>query len=182
MRKLMLAGALSLAMAAPVAADDMGLSVSETYTMIQEQGENVLFVDVRDPVEIMFVGGTHEVDANIPFLIVDRHDWDDEKNRFRPNRNPNFVEEINAALDAKGLDQDATIITMCRSGSERGEPSARFLAENGFENARYVVNGFQGGSIKDGEQAGFRLKNGWQNSGKPWTTDMDADIIYRTDR
>jgi len=182
MHKFILAGALSLAIAVPVAADDMGISVTETYKIIQEQRDEVLFVDVRDPVEIMYVGGTHEVDANIPFLIVDRHDWDEENNRFRHNINPDFVAEINAALKAKGLDQDAMIITMCRSGGERGEPSARFLVENGFKNTRYVVNGFQGDSIKEGDRAGFRLKNGWQNSGKPWTTDLDADIIYRTDR
>lgn len=182
MRKLILAAILSMVTIAPVMADDIGLSVTETYDLVQAQRDAVLFVDVRDPVEIMFVGGTHEVDANIPFLIIDRHDWDDERNRFRPNRNPNFIADINAALEAKGLDQDATIITMCRSGSERGEPSARFLREHGFDNARYVVNGFQGGTLDEGEYAGFRLKNGWQNSGMPWTTQMDADIIYRTDR
>jgi hypothetical protein len=71
---------------------------------------------------------------------------------------------------------------MCRSGSERGEPSARYLRENGFPNARFVINGFQGDTIKEGEHAGFRLKNGWQNSGLPWSMRMDADKIYRTDR
>ena len=46
---------------------------------------------------------------------------------------------------------------MCRSGSERGKPSADFLREAGL-NAYYVVNGFQGSAIKEGEHAGFVLK------------------------
>ncbi len=39
---------------------------------------------------------------------------------------------------------DTEVITLCRLGSERGEPSAVFLRTNGFPNARYVINGFRG--------------------------------------
>ncbi|WP_019569383.1 rhodanese-like domain-containing protein [Thioalkalivibrio sp. ALE11] len=175
---------LALALPATAVADDVhefGISPQATYNLVQEDGDDILFIDVRDPVEIMFVGFTDEVDLNIPFLLVDRHDWDDEKNRFNPSRNPDFVDQIDAALEERGLNRDATIITMCRSGSERGEPSAAFLRENGFPNARYVVNGFQGDAISEGERAGFRLKNGWQNSGLPWSREMNADKIHRSD-
>lgn len=183
MRKMMLAAILGLFLLSPVhASDNIGVTPQEAWEMVQEQGDEFLFIDVRDPVEIMFVGNTDAVHANIPFLIVNRDKWDSKKNRFDPERNPNFVEEVEAALEARGLSRDAVIVTMCRSGSERGEPSARFLRENGFPNAKYVINGFQGGTIKEGERAGFRLKNGWQNSGLPWSTKMNPDKIYRTDR
>lgn len=33
--------------------------------------------------------------------------------------------------------------------------------------------------IKEGTQAGFRLKNGWQNSGQPWSPKMNADKDHR---
>jgi len=89
---------------------------------------------------------------------------------------------VKLQLAKRGLSSDAEIITMCRSGSERGEPSAAFLRENGFANARYVVNGFQGAALKDGPQAGFRLQNGWQNSGLPWSAKMNPEKIHRIDR
>lgn len=77
---------------------------------------------------------------------------------------------------------DAEVITMCRSGSERGEPSAAYLRANGFPNARFVINGFQGAALKDGPQAGFRIQNGWQNSGLPWSMKMNPAKMYRTDK
>ncbi len=132
-------------------ADQMGISAQDTQALIL-QNENVLFIDVRDPIEIMFIGFTDAVDINIPFLVVDRNQWDEKNNRFRLYQNPDFIKQVKAALTAKGLGDDATIITMCRSGSERGLPSANFLEKSGFKNAHYVVHGFQGDSIKDGEQ------------------------------
>ena len=157
----------------------MGVTPEETYAWIQDKGAQVLFIDVRDPIEIMFVGATDKVDINIPFLIANRYDWDAENNRFRMERNPHFVQEVQAALAAKGLDEDAIIITMCRSGSERGEPSALFLKEQGFANARFVMNGFQGDAKGEGEMAGRRVINGWQNVGLPWQPRLAAEKIYR---
>lgn len=176
---------LSTALALPAAlsqAAEPGLSPQETYALIQSQPSGVLLVDVRDPVEIMFVGFTDEAHINIPYLIVDRDVWDAQNKRFSLRLNPDFAAEVETALRAHGLDRSATVITMCRSGSERGLPSAAFLRDNGVPNARYVINGFQGEAVKDGENAGLRIKNGWQNSGLPWGTRMDPEKIYRSDR
>ncbi len=181
MKRLLIAAALSLASLSAQAAD-IAISAEETYAKIRNAEPNVLFIDVRDPVEIMFVGFTDAVHANIPFLLVDRTQWNAERGVFRLYQNPDFVAQIKAELDKRGMGTDAEIITMCRSGSERGEPSADFLRENGFPNARYVIDGFQGAAIKDGPQAGFRLKNGWQNSGLPWSAKMNPEKIYRTDQ
>lgn len=156
-----------------------GLSVEETQQQLEQQGEQLLFIDVRDPVEIMFIGSTPATHINIPYMLVDRHQWDAENNRFRMYVNPDFATEVDAALKARGLSRDSQIITLCRSGSERGEPSARYLQEQGFSNVNYVINGFQGSVVQEGEHAGKRLINGWQNSGLPWTPRMDADKIYR---
>lgn len=172
---------LTLVAAMPAGADEMGLTPRETYERMQQNGDKILFLDVRDPVEIMFVGFTDTVDANIPFLIIDRTRWDAQKNRYQPYRNPNFATEVEGALKARGLTRDAEVITMCRSGNERGRPSAQFLRENGFPNAMYVINGFQGDRIKEGERAGFRLKNGWQNRGLPWSPKMNPEKMYRFD-
>ena len=181
MKRLLIAAALGFASLAAHAAD-LGISAQDTYAKIQSNEKNVLFIDVRDPVEIMFVGFSDAVHANVPFMMVDRTQWNAEKNVFRLYRNPDFINQVKLQLARRGLSADAEIITMCRSGSERGEPSAAFLRENGFPNARYVVNGFQGGALKEGPQAGFRLQNGWQNSGLPWSAKMNADKIHRVDR
>ncbi|WP_439535801.1 rhodanese-like domain-containing protein [Methyloversatilis sp.] len=181
MKRLFLAAALSLA-TLTASAVDMAISAADAHAAVQKADSKVLLVDVRDPVEIMFVGFTDAAHVNIPYLIVDRTKWNAEKNVFKTFQNPDFAAQIKAELDKRGLGADAEVITMCRSGSERGEPSATFLRANGFPNARYVEHGFQGAPIKDGPQKGFRLQNGWQNSGLPWSMKMNPDKMYRSDR
>ena len=181
MKRLLIAAAIGFASLTAQAAD-MAISAQDTYAKIQKGERNVLFIDVRDPVEIMFVGSTDAAHANVPFMLVDRTQWNAEKGVFRLYRNPDFINQVKLQLAKRGLSSDAEIITMCRSGSERGEPSATFLRENGFPNARFVVDGFQGSAIKEGPQAGFRLQNGWQNSGLPWSAKMNPEKIHRLDR
>jgi len=178
MKRLLLAASLSLC-ALGAQAVEIAVSAQEVHERIQRQEADLLFVDVRDPVEIMFVGFTDSVHVNVPYLLVDRGVWDEQRGAYKVARNPNFLTEIRAELKKRGLDDSAEIITMCRSGSERGEPSAAFLRANGFPNARYVVDGFQGATIKEGPQAGFRLQNGWQNSGLPWGPKMNPEKMYR---
>lgn len=181
MKRLFIAASLGL-MALTASAVEIGISAQDTYAKVRQDGAKVLFVDVRDPVEIMFVGFTDAVDVNIPFLIVDRNQWNEERGVFKLNRNPDFARQLGLELAKRGLGTDTEIITLCRSGSERGEPSAAYLRENGFPNARYVINGFQGSAIKEGPQAGLRLQDGWQNSGLPWSPRMNADKMFRPDR
>ena len=177
MKRLAAAACLATSILAAHAVD-ITISAQEAYNKIKQGDPKVLLIDVRDPVEIMFTGFTDAVHVNIPYLIVDRTTWDDKRGNFRPNYNPNFVSDVKAELAKRGLGNDTEIITMCRSGSERGEPSADYLRDNGFVNARYIVNGFQGAAIKEGPQAGFRLQNGWQNSGLPWSMKMNKAKMY----
>ncbi len=181
MKKLFLAAALSLA-SLTASAVDIAISPADAYAAVQKADSKVLLVDVRDPVEIMFVGFSDAVHVNIPYLLVDRTKWNAEKGVFKTYQNPDFAAQVKAELEKRGLGMDAEVITMCRSGSERGEPSAAFLRANGFPNARFVEHGFQGAQIKDGPQKGFRLQNGWQNSGLPWSMKMNPDKMYRVDR
>lgn len=161
------------------AAEDHGLSAADAHAWINDPEQIVLFIDVRDPVEIMFTGWAEGVDVNIPFLLVDREAWNEASGSFPMPRNPDFIAEVDAALAARGLGRDAPIITMCRSGSARGEPSATALREAGFEQVYFVRHGFQGDRLDEGEWAGHRLKNGWQNEGLPWRPRLDPERIYR---
>ncbi|WP_299314612.1 rhodanese-like domain-containing protein [uncultured Halomonas sp.] len=174
----LLGGAAALLVSAAASAENR-ISAQETYELLQEERDNVLFIDVRDPVEVMFIGATNEVDRNIPFRVVDRESWNEERGHFAMVPNEDFAEQVAAALEEKGLDRSAMVITMCRSGSDRGEPSAAYLLEQGFESVRYVTHGFQGDPAESGEREGMRLVNGWQNSGLPWTRTLDADKAFR---
>jgi rhodanese-related sulfurtransferase len=180
MKRLLISLSLSL-LALTGQAVDIGISAQETYTKVQAADAKVLFVDVRDPIEIMFVGFTDSVHINVPFMTVDRAAWNEKKGVYQLNQNPAFMDQIKSALAQRGLNNDAEIITMCRSGSERGEPSAAFLRSHGFPNARFVIDGFQGAALKDGPQAGLRIQNGWQNAGLPWANKMNPGKMYRSD-
>jgi len=93
--------------------------------------------------------------------------------------NKDFVADVETALAEKGLSKDSLIITMCRSGSTRGKPSAEYLLERGFTNVKYIDHGFQGGGAKEGEKKGMRIVSGWQNEGLPWSMNLDPEKIYR---
>ena len=181
MKRIFLAAAIGLA-SLGAQATELGMSATDAYAKVQQQDNKVLLVDVRDPVEIMFVGFTDAADVNIPFLLVDRSRFNEERGVFALDKNEAFADQVKAELAKRGMDNTAEVITLCRSGSERGQPSAEALRAAGLPNARFVINGFQGDPLKDGPQAGMRLQNGWQNSGLPWSRSMNPDKIYRTDR
>lgn len=161
------------------AADPHGIELEALDGLLKNERDQIVFIDVRDPVEIMFTGFTDAVDRNIPFQLVDRTRWNDNKGVFAMELNTNFAQQVAQLVKEKGLSNDAKIITMCRSGSARGKPSAEHLRENGFPEARYLIHGFQGSSNKQGDHKGLRVKNGWQNSGMPWQKKPNPQKIYR---
>lgn len=150
----------------------------EAYEMKQKMADKVLFVDVRDPVEIMFTGFTDVVDINIPFKLANRNAWHSKKPVFAMEKNPDFEKAIAATLEAKGLSKDTAIILMCRSGGTRGAPSAKQLWGKGYTQVYVVTDGFEGGKIKAGEQKNWRLVNGWKNSGLPWSYKLNKEKMY----
>lgn len=178
--KSLLSGLIMSALSTMAFAGDAApLTPEEAWQLVQNKGDDILFVDVRDPVEIMFIGFTDAVDINIPFKLVDRHDFVEEKKRFAMNTNPEFASGIESALREKGLNMQTLVITMCRSGSTRGKPSAEYLMKHGFTNVKYVVTGFQGDKAEAGDQKGMRVVNGWMNSGLPWSSSINPEKIYR---
>ena len=179
MKQLLTALLTTFAIAFSAQAEEaLSLTPQETYDMVQKQGDQLLFVDVRDPVEIMFIGFTDVIDRNIPFKLADRSNFLADKGRFAMNTHTEFAADVEKALKEKGLSKDDLVITMCRSGSSRGKPSAEYLMERGFTNVKYIDNGFQGGGAKEGEKKGMRIVSGWQNSGLPWSMDLNPEKIY----
>lgn len=125
----------------------MGLYVDsrEAYEMkTGKDGQMMLFVDVRDPIEIMFTGFTDTVDVNIPYLISNPRKWNDKKNVYAMEPNRSFESQVARALSERGLSKDDTVILMCRSGGERGAPSAKALEGKGYRQVYVVTDGFEG--------------------------------------
>ena len=88
MKALIIATLLALVSLPALADTDVGVSSQETYAKLGQGEAKLLFIDVRDPVEIMFVGFTDAVDINIPYLLVDRTTWDDERGSYKVAQNP----------------------------------------------------------------------------------------------
>ena len=65
---------------------------------------------------------------------------------------------------------------MCRSGG-RGAMAVNALADAGFTNAYNIVDGMEGDMVDDPDNVYFgkRMKNGWKNSGLPWTYDVNPE-------
>lgn len=191
MKKLVALALLSLGVTAQTLAADVpadpsrqtswGLYVDsrEAYEMkTGTQGHEILFVDVRDPVEIMFTGFSDIVDVNIPYMISNRQKWNDKKSVFMMEINPDFEADIAKALVDRGLTRESPVVLMCRSGGERGAPSAKALEGKGYSRVYVVTDGFEGETLKEGERKNWRLVNGWKNSGLPWSYTLDNAKMY----
>ena len=81
---LFLSVVMTLPLSTAQASDISGITPKATYDLVQQKPDEVLFIDVRDPIEIMFIGFTDEVDLNIPYLMVDRSQWDAKKKPLSP--------------------------------------------------------------------------------------------------
>ncbi len=72
---------------------------------------------------------------------------------------------------------------MCRSG-KRSAKAVNVLAKAGYSKVYTVVDGYEGGKLKKGKNKGKnkgkRFKDGWKNSGLPWTYSLDKDMMYFT--
>ncbi len=65
---------------------------------------------------------------------------------------------------------------MCRSGG-RSAMAVNLLAKAGFTNVYNIIDGMEGDTVDDPASVfqGQRLKNGWKNSGSPWTYDLTPE-------
>jgi len=155
------------------------MTSTEAYDYMMKNMDKALFLDVRTPAELNYLGVVTVMDANVPTDTMDGSAWDDKKNRYVRKHNDNFVADVDARLRAKGLNKSDTVILICRSG-DRSAKAADVLAKNGYTKVYTVVDGFEGDKAKEGEHKGQRVVNGWKNAGLPWTYSMDKDKMYFT--
>lgn len=153
------------------------MTAAQAYDHMSNNDEKTLFLDIRTSAELNYLGVADVMDASVPMYFMDRTRWDDKKRRFVRLTNENFVNDINAQLNKKGLTKNDTVILMCRSG-KRSAKAANQLAKEGFTNVYTVVDGYEGDKAKSGKNKGKRFVNGWKNSGLPWTYSLDRDFMH----
>jgi rhodanese-related sulfurtransferase len=155
------------------------LSAKEAADFVAKDPAKTLFLDIRTPSEVAFLGMPTMADANVPYMVEPEFaTWDATRSTLKLEGNPDFLPEVRKRLSAKGLGQNDRIVLMCRSG-DRSAAAANLLAEAGLTNVYSVVDGFEGDLATDGPHAGQRAVNGWKNSGLPWTYKLDKDKMYK---
>ncbi len=155
---------------------DLYLSAKEVPEFIEKNKDKVVFIDVRTPAEIEYVGHTNMMDKNVPLHFKDFSKWNEKKKRYADEPfNDNFEKDVEEVVKKKGLTkEDAKVILMCRSGS-RSAYATNLLADQGFKQVYTVIDGFEGGKDK---KTGHRTKNGWKNAGNPWTYKNIKEKMY----
>ena len=148
------------------------IEAKDVPAFLEKQGKKALFLDLRTPEELLFVGMTDKIDGNAPFGIMNYSKWDEKKKAFTRFPNPDFLSNFEFwALD-KGIEKSDPIVLICRSG-DRSALGADFLARNGYTNVWSVVDGFEGDLATDGPNKGRRVVNGWKNVGLPWSYNLN---------
>jgi rhodanese-related sulfurtransferase len=155
------------------------LSSQEAAKFMSQNASKALFLDVRTPAEVAFLGMPAPADANVPYMKEpDFASFDNVKSTLKLELNSEFLPEVRKRLAAKGLKAGDAIVLICRSG-DRSAAAANLLAEAGFKNVYSVVDGYEGDLAKDGPKAGQRVVNGWKNAGLPWSYKLDKAKMYK---
>ena len=149
------------------------LTAKQAYEKWKAEPDKVKIIDVRTPEEYLFVG--HPTMAwKIP-VAIQVYEWDSEKNTFPMKPLPDFASRCSEVAK-----KDDTLMLMCRSGG-RSAIAVNMLAQAGFKHAYNVVDGMEGDVNADSESVAQAqpLKDGWKNSGCPWTKKLTPERMVR---
>lgn len=135
---------------------------------------SIIMIDVRDPVEISFVGHPSGMDANVP-LATATGNFNPKRGAYNMEGNVNFLNDMEAFMARNGYKKTDRIFVTCRSGS-RSAAAARLLHEAGYEDVWNLVEGFEGSIDK---KTGGRSKDGWRNAGLPWSYKIPATAAWQ---
>ena len=152
----------------------LGLYVTakEAYEMWLADKNKIKILDVRTPEEYIFVGHA-PMAHNIPIQLLN-YKMAVHNNEPLMKANPNFIAQVGQKFKPSD-----TILVICRSGN-RSAAAVNVMASAGFKIVYSVTDGFEGDRIKDHSSSDFgkRFKNGWKNSGIPWTDKLNPELIW----
>jgi len=121
-------------------------------------GQDATLVDVRTQAEWSFVG--------LPDLRpIGKEPVLAEWQSFPSSGpNPDFAATVSDYLVKKGLDRNAPIYFLCRSGA-RSQAAAIALTQAGYTQCFNISDGFEGPLDVDGHRG---TQSGWKAAGLPW--------------
>jgi rhodanese-related sulfurtransferase len=138
-------------MNAPAYAGD--ISPTQAWKLLTDD-DAAMLVDVRTPAEWNYVGVPDLSSVGKQPLLLP---W-----VFFPSMERN--EEFVTQLEKAGLDRDAPLLFICRSGA-RSRAAAIAMTARGFKKCYNVATGFEG----DQDEARHRgTVSGWKVEGLPW--------------
>lgn len=145
------------------------ITAKDAYEMWKTDSGKVMILDVRTPEEYLYVGFP-EMAWKIP-IAGQSYVWDVEKKNFPLTLHPDFVSRVQQVAKS-----DETILVMCRSGG-RSAIAVNMLAKAGFMRVYQIIDGMEGDCEDDPSSVfiGQRMKNGWKNSGCPWTYHLSPE-------
>ncbi len=146
------------------------VSSSKAHELLTGQPE-ILFVDVRDPVEVALTGHPASIDKIVP-VRLQSDVFDTAINEFVLVPNKNFLKEMTATLKAAGKTRDDVIFLTCGSGYRSAE-AVRILAAAGYTNVWHIPDGYDGD-----DRRGMNTQNAWQNAGLPWSRHLVMDTPW----
>jgi rhodanese-related sulfurtransferase len=133
------------------------IAVAETLDALSREGQATL-IDVRTEPEWQFVGAPDlsGVGKDVVFLS-----W-----QVYPAMQvlPGFADRLGEELRRRGLNQDAPLYFLCRSGA-RSRSAAIEMTKAGWKHSYNVADGFEG--ALDPERKRGRT-GGWKAKGLPW--------------
>ena len=151
----------------------LGLYVDarEAYEIWKAAPDRVKILDVRTPEEYIFVGHA-PMAVNIP-AFLQTYQWDRGRGHYAMKPNPDFLAQIRTTFTPEDK-----LYVMCRSGG-RSAAAVNQLAAAGFKFVYNITDGFEGDTVAEPGSLyhGKRMKNGWKNSGIPWTYVIDPDLM-----
>jgi len=140
------------------------LTSTEAHKLIQED-DSIVFIDVRDPVEIGMTGHPDSIDAIVPIRIRTT-EYDSLTGEFKLAQNTNFLNEMNDVLDMNNKNSNDMIIITCGSGF-RSAMAVELLAANGYTNVWHIPD-----SHKDDNKPDVNKYNAWKLAGLPWSKEL----------
>ncbi len=146
------------------------LSSPKAYRVISEDPD-ILFIDVRDPLEVALMGHPMAIDKIVP-VRVQSENFDEELNEYALVPNAHFLQQMELALAEAGKSKHDLIIVTCGSGYRSAE-AVRNLSAAGYTNVWQIPDGYVGD-----EKRGMNTQNAWQNAGLPWSAKLIAETPW----